>query len=41
MLENAEILLTLRWVLFALGELAWGFGWAWFLDTEDGKWLTH
>ena len=41
MLENAEILLVVRWVLFALGELAWGFGWAWFLDTEDGKWLAR
>jgi hypothetical protein len=41
MLENAEIVLVLRWVLFVLGELVWGFGWAWYLDTDEGKWLAR
>lgn len=39
--QNAEVLLILRWVLFVVAELGWGFGWAAFLDTEQGRWLAR
>jgi len=41
MLQNAEIPVIVRWVLFLVGELAWGFAWACCLDTEEGKWLAR
>lgn len=41
MLEKAEIPVIVRWVLFLIGEVVWGFSWACFLDTEDGKWLAR
>ena len=41
MLENAEIPLTVRWVLFLVGEVVWGFAWACCLDTEEGRWLAR
>ena len=41
MLQNAEIPVIVRWLLFLVGELAWGFIWACCLDTEEGKWLAR
>jgi len=41
MLQNAEIPVIVRWLLFLVGELAWGFTWACCLDTEEGRWLAR
>lgn len=36
MLQKDEIPLIVRWVLFLVGEILWGFAWACVLDTEEG-----